>query len=521
MDQKIISRLRKIRQQRKQHLRYLRQLNLEALKQRHLKKLTILHSNDLHGDFLAAETDSALVGGVSMLSGYVSKVRSEEKNVIYAIAGDMLRGSIIDSEFKGLSTIEVMNLLTPDVATIGNHEVDYGLAHLLFIEKCANFPIINANMYLTSNGTRLFQPHYIAEVDGIRILFIGVLTKDVLSSTRHEELVGRLVDAHDAAQEVRKVADSYKTADIDLTILLTHIGFEEDKRLAAELAPDGIVDIIIGGHSHTYLEKPYVESGIPIVQAAVGTKQIGRFDILFDELHHCIDSYTWTLVPVTEEYCPHDEALEELIGRYKEITDAKYGRILTRLPRVFTHPVRNRETDLGDLLAEGLRVQLDVDLVIVGSGCIRGETFGPIVTLQDLLEVFPYKNPMIGFHMTGAQLRRAVTFLMRDEAILKGDHCENFQFSKGFFCEYDCSTHRILQLKMNGADVKDDDVYLVAAEQYYYVNMEEALSIPLDDIEKNGQPYQMATDAANVLEEYLTSHDFNRIDQEPRLVIHE
>ena len=104
------------------------------------KKLTLLHSNDMHGDFLAENVSDELVGGVSMLSGYVNKVRQEEKNVIYAIAGDMFRGSIIDSEYQGISTIEIMNLLAPDVVTLGNHEVDYGLTHLLFLEKCATFP---------------------------------------------------------------------------------------------------------------------------------------------------------------------------------------------------------------------------------------------------------------------------------------------------------------------------------------------------------------------------------------------
>ena len=108
MDQEIMNRIQEHRYQRKQTLNYLKELNLKHLQQRHLKKLTILHSNDLHGDFLAEQVDSELAGGVSMLSGYINKVRNEEKNVIYAIAGDMLRGSIIDSEFKGLSTIEIM-----------------------------------------------------------------------------------------------------------------------------------------------------------------------------------------------------------------------------------------------------------------------------------------------------------------------------------------------------------------------------------------------------------------------------
>lgn len=70
----------------------------------------------------------------------------------------MFRGSVIDSEYKGLSTIEIMNALAPDIVTIGNHEVDYGVAHLLFIEKLARFPIINANLYIKHTQTRLFTP---------------------------------------------------------------------------------------------------------------------------------------------------------------------------------------------------------------------------------------------------------------------------------------------------------------------------------------------------------------------------
>ncbi|MBQ3901686.1 MAG: bifunctional metallophosphatase/5'-nucleotidase, partial [Clostridia bacterium] len=66
------------------------------------KKLTLLHSNDMHGDFLTEELDTKLVGGVSRLSGYINQVRAEEPNTIYCIAGDMFRGSVIDSEFQGL-----------------------------------------------------------------------------------------------------------------------------------------------------------------------------------------------------------------------------------------------------------------------------------------------------------------------------------------------------------------------------------------------------------------------------------
>ncbi len=99
------------------------------------KKLVLLHSNDMHGDFLSEENDSKLIGGVSYLSGYINKVREEEPNTLYCIAGDMFRGSVIDSEYQGISTIEIMNMLSPDVVTIGNHETDYGVSHLLIPAK--------------------------------------------------------------------------------------------------------------------------------------------------------------------------------------------------------------------------------------------------------------------------------------------------------------------------------------------------------------------------------------------------
>ena len=75
------------------------------------KKLTLLHSNDMHGDFLPSEENGILRGGLPYLCGYINQVRASEKNVIYAIAGDLFRGSVIDSEYKGLSTIEIMNML--------------------------------------------------------------------------------------------------------------------------------------------------------------------------------------------------------------------------------------------------------------------------------------------------------------------------------------------------------------------------------------------------------------------------
>ena len=368
---------------------------------------------------MAQSVDDELVGGVSMLSGYVSKVRNEEDNVIYAISGDMFQGSLIDSEYKGISTIEIMNMLAPDVVTLGNHEVDYGLAHLLFLEKCARFPIVNANVYIKTNMKRLFRSHIILEVGGMKVLFIGVLTEEILDKIKKETLIAAFVDVHEAAAEVGRICDSYRTEDIDLTVLLTHIGFEEDRELAALLNPDWGVDLIIGGHSHTLLENPEVVNGIPIVQAASGTAQIGRFDIMVDTDRNRIDSYTWKLIPVDDDYCPRDHELENVITKYKSVTDEKYSRYLTRFSEKYTHPRRDRESALGKIFCDALKESLATDIIMLGSGSLRGSSMGHLVDYGDLMEMFPFEESITRIVLTGAQLRQMLGHVYNQESLFR------------------------------------------------------------------------------------------------------
>src|SRR4030067_1387264 len=236
------------------------------------KKFTLLHSNDMHGDFLAEVQGGGgkLIGGLALLSGYVNKIRQAEEHVLYLISGDMVQGSLIDSEYKGISTIEIMNYLAPDVVALGNHEFDYGLPHLLFLEKMANFPIVNANLYVKKYNKRLMRPYIILNKAGFDILFIGIITEKVMDSIKQDELISSFVTLEEASNEVGKICNAYKNDDIDLTILLTHIGFDSDIQLAKLLKPEWGIDIIIGGHSHTVLDKPAVENNVLIVQAGVG-----------------------------------------------------------------------------------------------------------------------------------------------------------------------------------------------------------------------------------------------------------
>lgn len=483
-----------------------------------LKKLTLLHSNDMHGDFLADEVDDKLVGGVSMLSGYIEKTRLEEKNVVYAVAGDMFRGSLIDSESHGLSTIQIMNMLTPDVATIGNHEVDYGVAHMLFLEKCADFPIVSANLRIKTNNARLFDPFHIVEVGGMKILFIGVVTEAVISRCKDDGIAGSLVVAEDALKEIGRICDTYNGLDIDLTVLLTHIGFEEDKKLAAQLDPTWGIDLIIGGHSHTLLDEPCVVNGIPIAQVGVGTDYVGRFDIMVDTLFNRIDSFTWQTVPIDSEHCPEDEALKEFIFKCKKSTDAKYNQVVTRLARRLMHPVRCQETELGDLFADMLRDALGVDLFLLASGSIRGQELGPIVTKGDLAVCFPYDGTAHAVYMTGAQLKHALLHAMRDETFA-GGHAEFFQVSSGLELEYDQSSHSFTRFDFDGEPVEDDQEFTVGIQQYSLTNTEYMFDMAIDELRANRHERTLASSCAGILEEVLNTGEYRDVEGIGRLTL--
>ena len=480
------------------------------------KQITLLHSNDMHGDFLADHVDDKLTGGVSMLSGYLTKCRNEDPNVIYAIAGDMFRGSVIDSEFLGLSTIQIVNLLAPDIVTLGNHETDYGVAHLLFLEKMATFPIINANLYIKQNDTRLFKPCYIMEIDGMKILFIGILTEEVISQTKGEKLIGSFIGIEDAAKEVGKICNAYNALDIDLTVLLTHIGFEEDKKLAALLDPDWGVDIIIGGHSHTFITEPAIVNDILIVQAGTGTDQIGRFDLVIDTDENCVASYKWTPVPINEENCPKDERMETLIGSIKAKTDLKYAKVVANFDYELEHHDRWIQTELGGVFADAMKDSLAVDVFFMGSGSVRKQHMGPIVTLQDFTECYPYDGKSYGVKMTGAQLKKALLFIYRDAA-WSGNHTEFYQLSKGMHVVYDRYRHKLLKCELNGEKVQDDKIYVVGIQEFHYNNLPEFFGLSYDEVKENGEPRVLTTSDVQTLLEYFENNKHLGFDLEGRL----
>lgn len=481
------------------------------------KKFTILHNNDIHGDFLAEVKSGKgdLIGGLSYLSGYINKVRSEEKNVLYVISGDMVQGSLIDADYKGISTMEIMNYLAPDVVTLGNHEFDYGLPHLLFLEKMANFPIVNANLYIKKYNKRLMKPFHIVKKDGFEILFTGIITEKIMDSLKMDKLVGSFVSLEEASGEVGKICNAYKNDDIDLTILLTHIGYDSDVALAKMLKPEWGVDMIIGGHSHTVMEKPAKINNILISQVGVGSDQIGRYDIEVDDDTNSIISYKWQLIPITNKIAKPDKNLEEFINSFQKDVDRKYNVIVSKFSEKLTHPLREEETTLGNLVADALAEMAECDIMLVGSGSIRVKELGPLVTLKDFLACFPYDDALTRFEIPGSAVKKIFSHIMRKDNRTGEGEC--YQVNGKVRAKYNDKTKSLDTLLFDGTPIENEKFYKVCMQNFHFNNSSEYLDISNEALTESGKQKVVTTSVQQVLEEWLKNHQNEKRVIEKRL----
>ena len=480
------------------------------------KKFTILHSNDMHGDFFAEGQRGKLIGGLALLSGYINKVRQEEENVLYVISGDMVQGSLIDAEYKGISTMEIMNYLAPDVVALGNHEFDYGLPHLLFLEKMANFPIVNANLYIKKYNKRLMNPYLVVKKAGFDILFTGIITEKVMDSINMDKLVGSFVTLQEASNEVGKICNAYKNDDIDLTIILTHIGFDSDVALAKMLKPAWGVDMIIGGHSHTVLDQPAKINNILIAQAGVGSDQIGRFDVVVDNNTNSIVDFRWQLIPINNNLAQPDQKLKKFIDSFKTQVDRKYSTILCKLSGELTHPKREIETSLGNLVADAFAQSAECNVMLVGSGSLRAKQIGPVVTLKDFLACFPYDDSLSRYEISGANLRQIFSHIMRLQN--RDGEGECYQVNKRVKAVYSDKDKTLKSLQVDGKEVENTQVFTVCLQGYHFNQSKAYLNISNEELLKSGKNKVITTSAQQVLEEYLRNHQNIASKVEGRLV---
>jgi len=260
-----------------------------------LKKITILHTNDTHAridPFPLDHPQYANMGGFARRAKYVKQVRTENPHTLLLDAGDVFQGTPYFNLFKGKLDYNLMSEIKYDATTLGNHEFDNGVEGLLDSLQSLKLPVVNSNYRIDDKRFEKHVKNYIIkEINGIRIGIFG-LGIDFNTLVLEENHTGF---AYREAISVGKGVSSNlkKYLKCDFVICLSHIGYDypddpkrpNDLKLAAE---SEYIDLIIGGHTHTFLEKPTLVKNkfgrdVIVNQVGYAGSNVGKIDLFFNE----------------------------------------------------------------------------------------------------------------------------------------------------------------------------------------------------------------------------------------------
>ncbi len=396
--------------------------------------LNILHINDWHSRIESIskydstcsaedEGEGKCFGGAARLVTAVREARAAMSgdNVIFLNAGDNFQGSLFYTTYKGAAEAEFLGVMKPDVMTVGNHEFDDGEEGLAgFLDK-VGFPVISSNI-LASDKSKLngrINPSIVVEIGGQKIGVIGAVANDTaeLSSPGDNVLI---------TQDVAGVAAAVKELEsqgINKIIALTHVGYARDVDAIAKIPG---VDVVVGGHSHTYLANnddkaagPYPTwvdnpSGekVPVVQAGSYSKYLGELKVTFDD-DGVVTGATGAPMLLDASVKP-DEAVT---ARIKEL-GAPIEALKAKPVSQSTGPIegsrevcRAMECAMGDLVADAMldRVKSQgIQIAVQNGGGLRASIDAGEITMGEVLTVLPFQNTLSTFQLKGSDVVAAL-----------------------------------------------------------------------------------------------------------------
>ena len=390
-------------------------------------KTVIVHSNDVHG----------AIAGYANMAALAAEYESQGAKVIVADAGDFSQGKVEVSSNKGLNAVKMMNAAGYDVATLGNHEFDYGYAQLKENLKEATFSTICCNI-LDENGKPAFEGSKVFDIDGLKIGFIGVNTPESQTKANPALIKGLTwLAGDDMVKAVQAEADKLKADGTDVIVVLSHLGVDSESKpnrstdLWAGLKG---VDFIIDGHSHTVMEKG--DNNEPIQSTGTAFENVGV--IVIDNATKKIEKNM--LVKVTEDSAK-DEAVAKAAQDITDAINAEYGTVFAKSEvelngdrsyntKTDLYGNRDGETNLGDLITDsmvwsvkktgGVTVDEKNIVAVTNGGGIRAAIKAGDVTKKDVNTVLPFGNTIAVVYVTGAELLEALeasTYCSPDSAI--------------------------------------------------------------------------------------------------------
>jgi 2',3'-cyclic-nucleotide 2'-phosphodiesterase (5'-nucleotidase family) len=367
--------------------------------------ITILHTNDMHCQYTPTpatwvqKEPRPLIGGMVALESLVRSERDKGVPTLLLDAGDVMTGTPIAKISRngvlGGAFMDMMNIIGYRAMTIGNHEFDEGQANLGKLIASAHFDVLSANLY-QQDHLITGKPYAIYKVGKLRVGVIGLTLSRLFDETAKKNLDGIRVD--DPVAAAQKYIDEID-AKTDLVIVLSHQGVDEDLAMASQLHG---ADIIVGGHSHSRLNKAIQKNHMLVVQADCKTRYLGRLTVTVaaDTVSH----YSYELLPAwVDDVKKPNQKLQKMVQDYQAQIQKEYGQPIGALQ---TDWQRNNsaESNIGNYLADVVRAVTSTDFALLNSGGIRKDVHKGGLCKLDIVEILPFTNYITKFQLTGAQL---------------------------------------------------------------------------------------------------------------------
>jgi 5'-nucleotidase len=398
--------------------------------------LHILHINDLHSRIqpinrfdstCPAEDDAAgeCFGGVARIATAVNQIRGEleaaGENVLVLDAGDQYQGSLFFTTYDGAAAGEFMEAIGFDAMALGNHEFNNGPEGLLPLLNAVTFPVVSGNLDVSQNPALngRVDDTIVLDVNGIQVGIVSALTRDTMeiSSPGDSVIFQEEIDA------LQGDVDALTEQGVDIVIALTHVGLPADIRIAEAVTG---IDVIVGGHSHTYLSQddpdrdgPYPTfisnpdgMMVPIVQAYAYSKYLGHLEVTFDDAGEVLYAEGNTMLldasvtpdegiaaRVAELAGPIEEMMGEVVGETVEFIEGDRS------------VCRAMECSMGNLVADAMLDRVadqGIQIAIANGGGLRASIDAGEVTMGEVFTVLPFQNTLATFQLSGADVLAAL-----------------------------------------------------------------------------------------------------------------
>ncbi len=389
--------------------------------------LTILHTNDFHDRYepisaydgpCAAEDNTAgeCFGGSARLVTALAKARARSNNTILVDGGDQFQGTLFYTHYKGVMTAEFMNKLGYDAMTVGNHEFDDGPEVLAGFIEAVGFPVLmsNADVSMEPLLAEKIAKSTVIEKGGEKIGLIGLTPID----TPEIASPGKNIIFTDPVQAVQGEVDKLTADGVNKIIVLSHSGYSVDQAVAAGTTG---VDVIVGGHTNTYLSNvsedavgpyPTVVGKTSIVSAYAYGKFLGELNVTFDDAGEVLSAVG---EPLTMDAAVAEDAatvarIAELAQPLEEIRNKVVAETGAEIDGNRDN-CRQVECTMGNLIADAQLARVadqGVTISLANSGGIRASIDAGEVTMGEVLTVLPFQNTLSTFEVSGATLVEAL-----------------------------------------------------------------------------------------------------------------